>query len=103
MGAITMRLRSSSEPSRYGVNNALIASPRSIVKPIGAAEIARPFGDWRTSADDQGLNPSDFHQTAVDVLVSGSAHPTQLLDSGAGDRPNEASVTRNGFASSSLR
>jgi hypothetical protein len=70
MGAITMRLRSSSEPSRYGVNNALIAYPRSIVKPIGAAEIAlRPFGNWLVIADDQGLNPSDFRQTAMDVFA----------------------------------
>jgi hypothetical protein len=44
MGAMTMRLRNSSEPSRYGVNNALIACPLSIVKPIRAADIARhPF------------------------------------------------------------
>jgi len=68
MGAITMRLRSSSEPSRYGVNNALIACPLSIVKPIGAAEIAlRPFGNWLAIANDKGLNPSDFHQIAMDV------------------------------------
>jgi hypothetical protein len=46
MGAMTMRLRNSSEPSRYGVNNALIACPLSIVKPIRAADIARhPFVD----------------------------------------------------------
>jgi hypothetical protein len=37
------------------------------VKPIGAAEIAlRPFGNWLAIANDQGLKPSDFHQTAMD-------------------------------------
>jgi hypothetical protein len=51
------------------VNNALIAA-LGIVKPIGAAEIAlRPFGNWPTIVDDQGLNPSDFHQTAMDVFA----------------------------------
>ena len=44
--------------------------PRSIVKPIGAAEIAlRPFENWLVIANDQGLNPSDFHQTAMDVFA----------------------------------
>jgi hypothetical protein len=52
------------------VNNALIACPLSVVKPIRAADIAlRPFGNWPTIADDQGLNPSDFHQTAMDVFA----------------------------------
>jgi hypothetical protein len=40
------------------------------VKPIGAAEIAlRPFENWLVIANDQGLNPSDFHQTAMDVFA----------------------------------
>ena len=37
------------------------------------------------------------------LFLANVTMPPKLLDSGADDRPNEASVTSNGFASSSLR